>query len=933
MSAAVSPSGGAPPLRVLLVSAAAPELGRIDLEEELRALHRLEAGLRGSSATRRALTFVGGHAARLSDVRELCAEHAPDVVHFAAHGSARGRLLLRDDEGRAAPVDGEALGDALSGGGDAKLLGVVMVACHSATLFPPLAKRARWLVGMTDELRDDYAIQFARQLYLQLGAGAEIDDAFALACADAHSRFSGGRGVPQLFRGAQLVAPALPRVGGHARIHLHWAPARERTFVGRELALGALDAAWREPDTRVCVVTSEPGGGKSALVHTWLERMRLASYGDATRVYSYSFRGQGAGAPASPSEFFWDDLASALGLGAAVSRWQRMDAAVAKLRDERALLVLDGVDAHLDRHGCFEVDSLLRPFLDAMAAPGHEGLLVATATPPFEEVLGPGASLLSLDPLPLADAERLMRAHGVKGERRRGALLDALDALGGHPLLLSAFARHVVEAHDGRVPASTRWLGGGGPHETQVQALVRELDRRYGAASPERAVLRTLALFDRPVSVTQVEPLWARGEAQGIVGLRSRVSGGDNQAESGAAVTPRDLWRRAAERLVRARLVTRSRRHGRTCYELHPLVRTTYVAPAREQRAAHVQLYRAARAKVKALAPPERRADLDALHDVVRHGCLAGRHAEAHARFFAPLVEGQDFSGVRRFGISPAHLALLRSFFASPWSAPHASFDDVGARALLQSAAYALRAAARLDDARDAAEAMLARARASNPPAARDVAVALGMLATIQLAGGRFPAALSLSEEAVRAADASGEPRQRWEKRAIRAWALHLAGEPVAAARELDAADEFGAMALPARWGVLGYQRVQLALALGRVDEAKGVTARGLAEHRARGDLQSSGLARLAHLRVVLATREGLRGARPLREAHMAGRELQRFGDLQLWLESQLVTAQVLLRDGRADDARALLAEPVELARRQGLVPLRARLERVRDEG
>jgi len=78
------------------------------------------------------------------------------------------------------------------------------------------------------------------------------------------------------------------------KISLAKLPSTNPELFGREEELAILDAAWANPRTNIVSLVAWGGVGKTALVNTWLGKMRHDNFRGAERVFGWTFFSQGA---------------------------------------------------------------------------------------------------------------------------------------------------------------------------------------------------------------------------------------------------------------------------------------------------------------------------------------------------------------------------------------------------------------------------------------------------------------------------------------------------------------------------------------------------------------------------------------------------------------------------------------------------------------
>jgi hypothetical protein len=140
-------------------------------------------------------------AVKIGDLQYSILSVGPTILHFCGHGAKPG-IIVEDDAGKPYLVPGEALAELLameSVRADLRL--VVLNACLSADQAELIARHISGVVvGMSVEVGDDPAIEFAKGLYRAIGAGANLDEAFNIARnAVRLTRSMPEAAIPQMF--------------------------------------------------------------------------------------------------------------------------------------------------------------------------------------------------------------------------------------------------------------------------------------------------------------------------------------------------------------------------------------------------------------------------------------------------------------------------------------------------------------------------------------------------------------------------------------------------------------------------------------------------------------------------------------------------------------------------------------------------------------
>jgi hypothetical protein len=120
-------------------------------------------------------------ATRPSDLQKTLLDAHPAVVHFSGHGSGPAGLVLEDDRGLARLVPTDALGGLFRlFEGDVQC--VVLNSCLSAVQAEEIVRHVPYVIGMSQTVGDDAAINFSRGFYDALFAGEPYERAFAFGC-------------------------------------------------------------------------------------------------------------------------------------------------------------------------------------------------------------------------------------------------------------------------------------------------------------------------------------------------------------------------------------------------------------------------------------------------------------------------------------------------------------------------------------------------------------------------------------------------------------------------------------------------------------------------------------------------------------------------------------------------------------------------------
>jgi hypothetical protein len=169
-----STAGKTQPLRVLCLLASPSDQSRLSLAEEQREITQI--------GRRDQLVVTVHTATRTSDLAPALLAAQADVVHFAGHGDAAGRLIFHNEMGRSAPVSASALGKMLESTGELKCC--VLNSCYSGEYAEALLGGAHAVIGSVEMLRDVEAMAFDRGFYAGLAAGRTTLQAYLIGLAE-----------------------------------------------------------------------------------------------------------------------------------------------------------------------------------------------------------------------------------------------------------------------------------------------------------------------------------------------------------------------------------------------------------------------------------------------------------------------------------------------------------------------------------------------------------------------------------------------------------------------------------------------------------------------------------------------------------------------------------------------------------------------------
>ena len=119
-------------------------------------------------------------AVRPEDLQELFLEHAPLIIHFCGHGTGEQGLVLQNDAGSEQLVSTNTFSSVLALSD--KVQCVLLNACYSEIQARAIIEHINFVIGMSQEIRDDAAIAFATGFYQALAYGKSIEESYKHGC-------------------------------------------------------------------------------------------------------------------------------------------------------------------------------------------------------------------------------------------------------------------------------------------------------------------------------------------------------------------------------------------------------------------------------------------------------------------------------------------------------------------------------------------------------------------------------------------------------------------------------------------------------------------------------------------------------------------------------------------------------------------------------
>ena len=163
--------------KILILTANPSGTPQLRLDQEVRDIRE---GLRRASQGAQ-FSIEQQWAVRSIDVRRAMLDAKPQIVHFSGHGAATGELALEGKDGKVQFVAPEALAGLFELFAY-KMECVVLNACYSQIQADAIVQHIPYVVGMSQTIGDEAAIEFAVAFYDALGAGEPVEFAYRYAC-------------------------------------------------------------------------------------------------------------------------------------------------------------------------------------------------------------------------------------------------------------------------------------------------------------------------------------------------------------------------------------------------------------------------------------------------------------------------------------------------------------------------------------------------------------------------------------------------------------------------------------------------------------------------------------------------------------------------------------------------------------------------------
>ncbi|HYX16888.1 MAG TPA: SAV_2336 N-terminal domain-related protein [Nostoc sp.] len=164
-------------LKKVLILSSGNTTNRLSLEKEVR---EIENTLQRSKKRDR-FQITSKAVVRADDLRRSLLDSEPEIVYFSGHGAGNQGLVLENNTGEMQAISSEYLAN-LFKLFNKKIECVVLNGCYSEVQAQAISQDISYVVGISHEMSDKAAMQFAVGFYDALGAGRSYEDAYKFGC-------------------------------------------------------------------------------------------------------------------------------------------------------------------------------------------------------------------------------------------------------------------------------------------------------------------------------------------------------------------------------------------------------------------------------------------------------------------------------------------------------------------------------------------------------------------------------------------------------------------------------------------------------------------------------------------------------------------------------------------------------------------------------
>jgi len=468
---------------------------------------------------------------------------------------------------------------------------------------------------------------------------------------------------------------------------------------GRQKELKLLSEAWEYNRINVLSFVAYGGVGKSTLVNKWLEKMRWDNYRGAEKVFAWSFYSQGTSEYVTSADMFINYTLKWFGdknpeKGSAWDKGKRLARFICQYK---TLLILDGLEPLQSCLG-IEKGEIKDPALTMLItdlAKYNKGLCIITTREriPELDLYTKTSKQENLEYISDEAGKKLLQLRGAEGKENK--LVKVVNEFGNHALAINLLAEYLHQFPGHSVNKASEIPDIDIPEEKGKYPcrIIEAFAEQFGTNSPEFELLSILGLFDRPVEKKAINSIISGTPIPGLTLHLSKIK--------------EAAWHHLLDNLRKYKLTARKSEHRPTTIDCHPLVREHFGEKLKSEnpkawKEAHSRLYEYYKnlpEKLYGKYLPDTLEEVEPLFAAVMHGCLAGRHQEAHNVYWKRIHRKNKHYIYHKLGAFGADLACLSSFFESLWERPASGLTEEVKAAVLSWAGFALRAVGRLGEA------------------------------------------------------------------------------------------------------------------------------------------------------------------------------------------------------------------------------------------
>jgi uncharacterized protein YjbI with pentapeptide repeats len=139
------------------------------------------------------------------DIFDCLTSDNPDIVHFSGHATAKGELVVEDEQMNNHILSIDALGKLIARSRK-DIRCVVLNACYTTSQAEVISRYIEYVISMSNHIGDDAAANFSAGFYQALGIDGNVKRAFLLGRSRIDLQNLGDEDKPQLFwRGKHLT--------------------------------------------------------------------------------------------------------------------------------------------------------------------------------------------------------------------------------------------------------------------------------------------------------------------------------------------------------------------------------------------------------------------------------------------------------------------------------------------------------------------------------------------------------------------------------------------------------------------------------------------------------------------------------------------------------------------------------------------------------